>query len=254
MSLNTATSIQSNQPPSCPFVQRIWSILEHKRIPYQYIEINPYNKDPSFLALNPRGLVPTLEVQSRNGHPKPLYESTVLAEFLDEAYPDTGPRLLPEDPYERARARIWVGFCTSKLVPAWHRFLQFQPASDREGLEKVRGEFVGVLREFAAELPAAGKGPFFHGAQPGMVDFVVAPWVVRLWVFEHFKGGLEVPREGEGGVWERFAAWKEAVEDLRSVRETLSEREYYLPIYQRYADDTAQSEMAKASRAGKAVP
>ena len=41
----------------CPFVQRSWITLEEKNVPYQYIEINPYNKDPSFLRLNPRGLV-----------------------------------------------------------------------------------------------------------------------------------------------------------------------------------------------------
>jgi glutathione S-transferase len=35
---------------------------------------------------------------------------------------------------------------------------------------------------------------------------------------------------------------------------TTSLREHYLPIYQRYADDTAQSELAKATREGKGVP
>ena len=86
----------------CPFVQRVWAVLEEKNIPYQYIEVNPYDKPASLLALNPRGLVPTLEAP--NG--KPLYESSVICEFLDEAYPGHGPRLLPEDSYERARCRI----------------------------------------------------------------------------------------------------------------------------------------------------
>lgn len=36
--------------------------------------------------------------------------------------------------------------------------------------------------------------------------------------------------------------------------ETTSEKEYYLPIYQRYADNTAQSELAKATRKGRGVP
>jgi glutathione S-transferase len=39
-----------------------------------------------------------------------------------------------------------------------------------------------------------------------------------------------------------------------SIRDTVSEREHYLPIYKRYADDTAMSELAKASRAGRGVP
>ena len=39
-----------------------------------------------------------------------------------------------------------------------------------------------------------------------------------------------------------------------SIRDTMSEREHYLPIYKRYADDTAMSELTKASRAGRGVP
>ena len=79
-----------------------------------------------------------------------------------------------------------------------------------------------------------------------------------MWVFDHFKGGVGIPDEGKEGededVWARLRKGKAAVEERPSVRDTTSERERYLPIYQRYADDTAQSEMAKASRAGRGVP
>src|ERR1700760_1064024 len=103
----------------CPFVQRVWAVLEEKQIPYTYVEVNPYHKPQSLLSLNPRGLVPPLEYEG-----KPLYESTVVCEFLEEAFPDHGPRLLPQDPYERARCRIWTDFCTSRIIPGFHRFLQ----------------------------------------------------------------------------------------------------------------------------------
>jgi glutathione S-transferase len=119
-----------NQQTSCPFVQRAWTVLEEKKIPYQYIEVNPYDKPKSLLDLNPRGLVPTLQYDN-----KPLFESTVICEFLEEAYPDHKPRLLPEDVYERARTRIWTDFTTSRITPAFFRFMQFQPTSDKEGLE-----------------------------------------------------------------------------------------------------------------------
>lgn len=57
----------------CPFNQRTWMALEEKKIPYEYVEINPYKKDPDFLKLNPKGLVPCLE---SNG--VPLAESSIL--------------------------------------------------------------------------------------------------------------------------------------------------------------------------------
>jgi glutathione S-transferase len=101
-------------------------------------------------------------------------------------------------------------------------------------------------------------GPYFLGAEFSLVDVALAPWAVRLWVFDHFKGGVGIPGEGEGGedeeVWRRWRVWRKEVEGRKSVSGTLSEREHYLPIYQRYAEDRAMSEAAKAIRAGKAIP
>jgi len=233
----------------CPFVQRVWAALEEKGIPYQYIEVNPYHKPRSLLDLNPRGLVPTLQYDN-----KPLYESTVVCEFLEDAYPNHGLRLLPEDPYVRARTRIWTDFVTTRIIPSFHRFLQFQPGNS--SIDTVRSEFLDTLKQFADAMDE--QGPFFLGTEPSLVDLVLAPWAVRLWVFDHYKGGLGMPGENQAGSvkdsWSRWRKWLAAIESRRSIKETTSEMEHYLPIYQRYADDTAQSELAKATRAGKGVP
>lgn len=248
-------------------MQRVWLALEEKHIPYQYIEVNPYHKPASLLALNPRGLVPTLSVPvAKNpsvSKQKPLYESTVILEYLEEAFPDYRPRLLPDDPYERARARIWIDYVTSRIIPAFHRFLQYQPpegASEdaaAEGLAKVRSEFLGHLKEWTRAMDP--EGPYFLGKDLSLPDVALAPWAIRLWVFDEFKsGGLGIPVEGSAGedepVWQRWRRWLTAIESRRSVQETTSEKQYYLPIYKRYADNVAQSELAKAIRAGRGVP
>ncbi|KAI9721643.1 MAG: hypothetical protein M1828_005010 [Chrysothrix sp. TS-e1954] len=245
----------------CPFVQRAWLVLQEKKIPYQYIEVNPYHKPQSLLDLNPRGLVPTFQVAPG----KPLYESNVICEYLDEVYsgPEHAPKLLPEDLYDRARMRIWQDWVTSRFIPSFHRFLQKQPASSNgageladSGVQKAREEFVANIKTFIAEMHS--EGPYFMGAEPTLIDFVIAPWALRLWIFDHFKGGLGIPREGEGGKdeasWQRWRKWVKAVEARDSIRDTMSDREHYLPIYQRYAEDRAQSELAKATRSGGGVP
>ncbi|KAI1443149.1 putative glutathione-S-transferase theta, GST [Annulohypoxylon stygium] len=242
----------------CPFVQRVWITLEEKRIPYQYIEINPYHKGPELLRANPRGLVPTLEVAPG----KALYESTVLCEYLEEHYPEHEPNILPEvgkDDYARAKARIWVDFVTSRVIPAYHRLLQFQPSAHADGAKKLddlRREFRSYLLEFARE--ADPEGPLFFGADLSLVDIALIPWAVRLWVFEEFKGGLGIPEPGKGGedeeAWGRWRKWVGAVEGRESVANTTSDYVRYVPIYRRYADDTAQSELAKATREGRGVP
>ncbi|XDG05387.1 hypothetical protein ABKA04_005002 [Annulohypoxylon sp. FPYF3050] len=242
----------------CPFVQRVWITLEEKRIPYQYIEINPYHKGPELLRANPRGLVPTLEVAPG----KALYESTVLCEYLEEHYPEHKPNILPEvgkDDYARAKARIWVDFVTSRVIPAYHRLLQFQPSAHADGstkLDDLRREFRSYLLEFARE--ADPEGPLFFGPDLSLVDIALIPWAVRLWVFEEFKGGLGIPEPGKGGedeeAWGRWRKWVGAVEGRESVANTTSDYVRYVPIYRRYADDTAQSELAKATREGRGVP
>ena len=56
---------------------------------------------PEYLALNPNGVVPTLVDDGRV-----VIESTVICEYLDDAYPT--PPLRPADPLQRARMRLWT--------------------------------------------------------------------------------------------------------------------------------------------------
>lgn len=238
----------------CPFVQRSWITLEEKNIPYQYIEINPYHKEKSFLELNPRGLVPTLGCPQKDGPSKPLYESNIICEYLDETS-DYGPKLFPTDHYEKARMKIWVDYVTSRIIPAFHRYLQHTDEKPYS-LGEARTEFLGTLKMWIKEADA--EGPYFLGKDFTMADICLAPWAVRLWVFDHYKGGLKIPEEGQGGedeeAWARWRSWRKAIESRPSVRDTLSERQYYLSIYQKYAEDRAQSELAKATRGGRGVP
>ena len=81
------------------------------------------------------------------------------------------------------------------------------------------------------------KDHFFIGTEPTLVDIVLAPWAVRLWVFDHYKGGLAMPGEDQAesakDSWSRWRKWLAAIESRRSIKETTSEKEHYLPIYQR---------------------
>lgn len=225
----------------CPFVQRSWITLEEKEVPYQYIEINPYNKDAEFLELNPRGLVPTLGVPVAGGKEgedgverKPLIESNIISEYID-SLPSAKPSLLSDDPYVRARQKIWIDFVSTRFIPAFHRLLQHTPDKPYS-LDEAKLEIRGHLKSWISQ--ASDDGDFWSGKELDMVDVTLAPWAVRLWVFEHFKGVKDlVPAEDQGGddekIWARWRKWAAAVEGRDSVAKTLSEREKYLVIYQR---------------------
>ncbi|KAJ5038945.1 uncharacterized protein L3040_006619 [Drepanopeziza brunnea f. sp. 'multigermtubi'] len=152
----------------CPFVQRVLLVLLEKNIPFQYIEVNPYHKPESLLKLNPRGLVPTLQYDN-----KPLYESTVICEFLEDAYPSASPHLLPSDPYTRAQTRIWIDFVTSRIIPAFHRFLQHQSTSSTS-IDTVRSDFLDTLKRFTEAMDPTG--PYFLGGEVSLIDLIMAPF------------------------------------------------------------------------------
>ena len=56
---------------------------------------------PDYLRLNPQGVVPTLVHDGRI-----LVESTVIAEYVDDAF--AGPALRPDDAYGRAQSHLWT--------------------------------------------------------------------------------------------------------------------------------------------------
>ncbi len=56
---------------------------------------------PDYLKLNPNGVVPTLVDDGRV-----VIESTVICEYLDDAYPE--PPVRPADPHQLALMRIWT--------------------------------------------------------------------------------------------------------------------------------------------------
>src|SRR5436309_13100444 len=68
-------------------------------------------RDPVYLALNPQGLVPT--VQDDTG--AILTQSLAIIEWLDETFPE--PPLLPRDPLARAKVRAFALAIACEIHP-----------------------------------------------------------------------------------------------------------------------------------------
>ena len=66
---------------------------------------------PEYLALNPKGVVPTLVHDDLV-----IPDSTVIIEYLDQIEPDTSVH--PTDPWERAQVRYWTKAVDEDLHPA----------------------------------------------------------------------------------------------------------------------------------------
>ena len=102
----------------CPFAQNARISLLTNGVDFDIQYIDPYDKTPEFLAINPLGLVPAL---IHNG--KCVYESAVCIEYVDEAFPND-MSLLPTDQYGRAHVRIWSDFIGKGIAPLFYQMLR----------------------------------------------------------------------------------------------------------------------------------
>ena len=127
--------------------------------------------EPAYLALNPQGLVPTLEKSGAV-----LTQSLAIIEWLDETHPS--PPLLPKDPLRRAKVRAFALAIACDIHPVQN--LKVLARLRQLGLaeEQVTEWAAWVNREglSACEALVKGeKGPFCFGDKPTMADLCLVP-------------------------------------------------------------------------------
>ncbi|KAL2339972.1 hypothetical protein Fmac_007912 [Flemingia macrophylla] len=144
---------------SSPFVLRVKWALEVKGIEYQYVEEDLSNKSAMLLQYNP--VYKKVPVLVHDG--KPLAESLVILEYIDETWKQTP--LLPHDPYEKAKARFWSRFVDEKCVPALiTTFFKGGEEQQKAGQE---------VRENLKILEGGIEGKHFGGEKIGFVDIAI---------------------------------------------------------------------------------
>ncbi len=197
--------------PMSPCAQKVRIVLAEKGLDWtgHHVELaQKANLRPDYLKLNPLGVVPTLVHDGR-----PVIESNIICEYLDDAYPE--PRLTPADPYRAARMRLWMKHVDGKLHPScgalqWPLVmrpgLMAKAPDERRALlaqipDKARRERQKRLVEFGLEAPdvvdavqvyrrticdmeqALADGPWIVGDGFCLADICLAPYFQTILQF-----------------------------------------------------------------------
>jgi len=183
----------------CPYVQRAAIVLAEKNAPFtrRYVDLSA--KPDWFLAVSPLGKTPVLLVED-----EPVFESAVICEYLDET---VAPSLHPREPLQRARHRAWMEFGSSVL----NTIAGFYAAPDARALQARREELQARFAQLEDVLPAGG--PYFAGANFGLVDAVFGP------VFRYFDVFEQLGEPGFFQATSKVRAWREALARRPSVQQ-----------------------------------
>ena len=188
---------------SSPYCWKVRIALAEKKVEYKTEKPVNRDTDPKFRSMTPLGKVPVLVLEDGTA----LFESTIINEFLDERYPS--PPLMPNDPADRARVRIFEEIGDAWLAPALR--LIFTARYRFEGGKVFRLKTIDRDQEAAGMKSSAHyldylnanlEGQEFFVTQFSLADIGLTPPLVRTARF------LELPLKDK---WPNIASWADRI-------------------------------------------
>ena len=162
---------------TCPFSHRCRFVLNEKACDFEIQDVDLYNKPPEIDAMNPYGDVPILVERDLT-----LYNPNIINEYIDERFPH--PQLMPADPIQRARARLFL-YTFERELFSFVRVLE-----NRDETEKRKAIARNQIREQLMQLsPVFAKNKFLMGDEFTMLDVMMAPLLWRLGYY-----GIDLPK------------------------------------------------------------
>lgn len=168
---------------------RVRIALNIKGLTYQYIAKDlrlggTEHRSPDYLALNPQGLVPTLE-----DHGRAIPQSLAIIEYLDEAYPQT-VRLLPPAAADRAIVRAMAQAIACDIHPLNNlRVLNYLKSQMGQSEEATKVWYRHWITEGFIALERlidrySGDGNHCFGTKPTLADVCLVPQVCNAMRFK----------------------------------------------------------------------
>jgi glutathione S-transferase len=230
--------------------QKVRITMRAKGLEWEAIKVDLFKAeqyDAKYLKLNPKGTVPTLVHDG-----KPVIESTLICEYLDDTFPT--PPLIPADPWQRNRMRLWSKMVDEGLfegvtelsfsamfrermrsMPEEIRERRFRNIGDLRRRDRFMSTYeLGVRSPYVKHGIAAYErafkmledtltetGPWILGSDVSLADINLMPFAARL----DYLGLLDLWIENRPRVKEWWALASEWPSFRSGLRDLISETE-----------------------------
>ena len=215
--------------------QKVFITFAEKGIAYETQNVDLFANEqfqPWYLKIHPKGVVPALDHDGAI-----VIESSLICEYLDDVFPS--PRLVPAEPYARARMRLWSKAVDEGLFEATRELsfsamfrekMRHMTEEQREGRFRNVGDpvkrarftstyeegvespyvyqgiaaFETAFYKMEKELKGAG-GPWLLGADMTLADINMMPFVARVAYLDLLDVWI-ADRPGVQAWWQRVQA------------------------------------------------
>jgi glutathione S-transferase len=199
LELYSAPQSTCSQKVRLTLAEKHLDFVEHKMKLFQNDQLKP-----EYLKLNPNGVVPTLVDEGI-----PIIDSSVIMEYLDEAYPETA--LGPTEPKQRAQMRAWLRFfeevptvavrfpsynaafarhfkqmsdaefkALAKSKPLRDKFLGEMDKEKGFSVEKLKQAEDSIIKTVQRMESPLSQSQYLLGKNATLADFAVLPSLIRM--------------------------------------------------------------------------
>jgi len=141
-----------------PYVRKVIAVLAMKQLAFEHKQQMPFAKDAEFNKISPLGKVPALQDGDIT-----LCDSTVICEYLEDAYPELN--VYPTNHVDKAKARWLEELAGSRVTELatgifFQRFMRpmaFKQEPDEAVVAKIIDkDLPPILDHLESQLPSSG--------------------------------------------------------------------------------------------------
>ncbi|KAL0731780.1 hypothetical protein Bca4012_027874 [Brassica carinata] len=206
------------------YSKRVEIALKLKGIHYEYVEEDLSNKTETLVQLNPvHKKVPLLVHDG-----KPVAESQVILDYVDETWKNS-PRLLPDDPYERAQVRFWVSYINQQVIEVIGQVLFQEGEAQAKSIEEARERFRVLEEGLKKHFP---DKTIRENDDVGLLDIIIISTFGSHKVY-HEELGLETSLINPVNTPTLYN-WIESLKELTVMKEAEMPSDRLVPFLQMY--------------------